>query len=135
MGAGDYAAYGEMLVLGSEGVVTPAAREAFGNALRADASETVARFYLALADAQAGRGQQALDAWVKLAGEVSDADMRSEIDRHLARGPGGADMDQRQGGGHGARAKSLPPRHSTCRHSDFLPLRRVSRLRAFACCL
>ncbi len=83
IGADDDAGYGEMLVLGGEGVVTPAAREAFGNALKADASNQVARFYLALADAQAGRGQQALDAWVKLAGETSDADMRSEIARRI----------------------------------------------------
>ncbi len=83
VGADDYAGYGEMLVLGSEGVVTPAAREAFGNALRTDASNMVARFYLALADAQAGQGQRALDAWVKLAGEVSDEDMRSEIARRI----------------------------------------------------
>ena len=83
-GAEDYAGYGEMLVLGSEGVVTPAAREAFGNALKEDASNPVARFYLALADAQAGHGQQALDAWVKLAGETADEDMRSEIARRIA---------------------------------------------------
>ncbi len=83
-GADAYAGYGEMLVLGSEGVVTPAAREAFGEALKADASNPIARFYLALADAQAGRGQQALAAWVKLAGEVADADMRSEIARRIA---------------------------------------------------
>jgi len=82
--AGAYAGYGEMLVLGSQGVVTPAAREAFGDALKADASDPIARFYLALADAQAGRGRQALDAWVKLAGDVSDADMRSEIARRIA---------------------------------------------------
>ena len=69
-----YAGYGEMLVLASQGVVTPAAREAFGNALKADPSNPLARFYLAAADAQSGRGQQAIDAWVKLAGEISDED-------------------------------------------------------------
>jgi cytochrome c-type biogenesis protein CcmH len=78
-----YAGYGEMLVLGSEGVVTPAAREAFGNAVKADAANAVARFYLALADAQAGHGQQAIDAWLKLAGETSDEDMRGEIARRI----------------------------------------------------
>ena len=79
-----YAGYGEMLVLGSEGVVTPAAREAFGNAIKGDAANAIARFYLALADAQAGHGQNAIDTWVKLAGETTDEDMRSEIARRIA---------------------------------------------------
>ena len=79
-----YAGYGEMLVLGSEGVVTPAAREAFAAAAKADAASPVARFYLALADAQSGRGRQAIDAWVKLAGETADAEMRAEIARRIA---------------------------------------------------
>jgi cytochrome c-type biogenesis protein CcmH len=83
VGAEDYAGYGEMLVLGGDGVVSPAAREAFANALKGDAANQIARFYLALADAQAGRGQQALDAWVKLAGETADDDMRSEIARRI----------------------------------------------------
>ncbi len=78
-----YAGYGEMLVLASEGVVTPAAREAFGTALKADPANPLARFYMATADSQAGRGQQAIDAWVKLAGEISDADMRGEIARRI----------------------------------------------------
>lgn len=83
-GADVYAGYGEMLVLGSQGVVTPAAREAFANAAKADASNPVARFYLAQVDAQAGRGQQAIDAWVKLAGETADEEMRAEITRRIA---------------------------------------------------
>lgn len=80
----EYAGYGEMLVLGGDGVVGPAAREAFGDALKGDATNQIARFYLALADAQAGRGQQAIDAWVKLAGETAEEDMRSEIARRIA---------------------------------------------------
>ncbi len=83
-GADVYAGYGEMLVLGSEGVVTPAAREAFANAVKADASNGIARFYLALVDAQAGRGQPAIDAWVKLAGDTADEEMRTEIARRIA---------------------------------------------------
>lgn len=78
-----YAGYGEMLVLASDGVVTPAAREAFGNALKADPANPLARFYMATANSQAGRGQQAIDAWVKLAGEISDEDMRGEIARRI----------------------------------------------------
>ena len=82
-GADVYAGYGEMLVLASQGVVTPAAREAFANAAKADASNPVARFYLAAVDAQTGHGRQAIDAWLKLAGETADADMRGEILRHI----------------------------------------------------
>lgn len=83
-GADVYAGYGEMLVLASQGAVTPAAREAFANAAKADAANPVARFYLAVIDAQSGRGQQAIDAWVKLAGETADEDMRGEIGRRIA---------------------------------------------------
>jgi cytochrome c-type biogenesis protein CcmH len=79
-----YAALGEMLVLEARGTVTPAAREAFGGALRAEPGNQIARFYLALADAEAGRGRQAIDAWVKLAGETSDGEMRAEIARRIA---------------------------------------------------
>jgi cytochrome c-type biogenesis protein CcmH len=82
--ADTYADYGEALVLDSEGAVTPPAREAFGDALRSDAANPIARFYLALADAQDGHGRQALDAWVKLAGEVADERLRAEIARRLA---------------------------------------------------
>ena len=78
-----YADYGETLVLGSEGVVTPAAREAFASAAKLDASNPVARFYLAVVDAQSGRGQQAIDAWLKLAGETADEEMRGEIARRI----------------------------------------------------
>ena len=83
-GADTYAGYGEMQVLGSQGAVTPAAREAFGNALKADPANQVARFYMAAADAQAGRFQPAIDAWVKLAAETPDEDMRGEIARRVA---------------------------------------------------
>ncbi len=84
IGADTYSGYGEMLVLASQGVVTPAAREAFGNALKADPSNPLARFYLATANSQSGRGQQAIDAWVKLAGEISDPDLRGEIARRIS---------------------------------------------------
>lgn len=82
--AEEYADYGEMQVLAAEGAVTPAAHEAFDQAVKADPGNILARFYLATADAQAGRGRPAIDAWVKLAGETSDADMRGEIARRVA---------------------------------------------------
>jgi cytochrome c-type biogenesis protein CcmH len=79
-----YAGFGEMQVLAADGVVTPAAREAFAAAVRADPASVVPRFYLALADAQAGRGPAAIDAWMALAGETDDTEIRTEIARRVA---------------------------------------------------
>ncbi|MBV8653032.1 MAG: c-type cytochrome biogenesis protein CcmI [Alphaproteobacteria bacterium] len=64
------AGYGEMLVQAADGMVTPAAREAFAAALAKDAANPSARYYLALADAQAGKPREALDAWAKLVGDA-----------------------------------------------------------------
>lgn len=60
------ASYGEMLFLAASGIVTPAARDAFAAALAHDSGNPAARYYLALADAQAGNAQAAIDAWQKL---------------------------------------------------------------------
>ncbi len=57
---------GEARVFAAQGVVTPAARKDFETALAADASEPAARFYLALAKAQAGDVRSALEDWVAL---------------------------------------------------------------------
>ncbi len=61
-----HSAYGEALTMAADGEVTAPARRAFEDALLADPYETRARYYVALAQAQAGRLQQALDLWVKL---------------------------------------------------------------------
>jgi cytochrome c-type biogenesis protein CcmH len=66
------AAYGEMLVLSSDGIVGPAAKEAFTTALAKDPEEVAARYYLALADAQAGKPLEAVEAWRKIEAESSD---------------------------------------------------------------
>jgi len=58
---------GEAIVFSADGVVTPTARDAFARSFAADASDPAARFYLALADAQAGNIQEAFDAWLALA--------------------------------------------------------------------
>jgi cytochrome c-type biogenesis protein CcmH len=60
------AAYGEMLVMAADGMVTPAARDAFVATLAQDDKSAVARYYLALAEAQAGNTQAALDGWQRL---------------------------------------------------------------------
>ncbi|MCW3473831.1 c-type cytochrome biogenesis protein CcmI [Limobrevibacterium gyesilva] len=79
------AAYGEMLTLAAGGIVTPAANDAFRAAIAQDPTDEAARFYLALADAQAGRAEPAIKAWLALAAELpEDTPMREEIARRLA---------------------------------------------------
>lgn len=75
-----YAGLGEMLVLSMGGIVAPAAHDAFAKALAADPGNEVARYYLALADAQAGEEKRAIDGWMSLAAELpEDSPMREQI--------------------------------------------------------
>lgn len=68
------AAYGETLVLASGGTVTPVARAAFTDALKNDAANHRARYYLGLAELQEGKTRAALEIWVDLAaGAAPDA--------------------------------------------------------------
>jgi cytochrome c-type biogenesis protein CcmH len=84
-GASVQVAYGETLTLAAQGMVTPAAKEAFHAAMATEPANPIARFYLALADAQAGDDKSAINAWLKLAGELpADSDMRAEIGRRVA---------------------------------------------------
>jgi cytochrome c-type biogenesis protein CcmH len=64
------AGYGEMLVMAADGMVTPAARDAFAAALTRDPANAPARFYLALGDAQEGKASEAIAAWTKLVDEA-----------------------------------------------------------------
>jgi cytochrome c-type biogenesis protein CcmH len=78
------AGYGEMLVMAAEGIVTPAAEAAFKLTLAKNPQEEVARFYIALADMQAGRAQQAINAWLRLSNDVaSDSPLRQEANRRI----------------------------------------------------
>jgi cytochrome c-type biogenesis protein CcmH len=78
------AGYGEMLVLSSNGEVTPAARQAFQAALAKDPSNAPARYYLALADAQAGRAAEAIEAWRKLEAETPpDTPWRASLRKRI----------------------------------------------------
>jgi cytochrome c-type biogenesis protein CcmH len=61
--------YGEAIAAAAGGQVTPAAKAAFAAALSIDAKEPRARFYLALAEAQAGHVDEALGHWVALEAE------------------------------------------------------------------
>ena len=60
---------GEALVYASDGMVTPAAKEAFAAALALDSKEPRARFYLGLARMQEGEPDKALAAWEALAAD------------------------------------------------------------------
>ena len=79
------AGYGEMQVMAADGIVSPAAHDTFVAALAADASNGVARYYLALADSQAGEEHKAIDAWLELAaGLPEDSPMRDAIAGRIA---------------------------------------------------
>ncbi len=79
------AAYGEMLTLAAQGTVTPTAADAFAAAIAHDPNSQVARYYLALADAQAGRTAKAIDAWLALAKEVpADSALHAGIERNVS---------------------------------------------------
>jgi cytochrome c-type biogenesis protein CcmH len=66
------AGYGEMLVLGAQGIVSPAAKEAFAEAAAADTANLPARFYLAVADAQSGKPREAIEAWRRVEADSPD---------------------------------------------------------------
>ncbi|MCR9219433.1 MAG: c-type cytochrome biogenesis protein CcmI [Alphaproteobacteria bacterium] len=61
---------GEALTLAAEGVVTARAQSFFREAVAGDPADLRAEYYLAEADFQAGRLQQALDRWMKMATEA-----------------------------------------------------------------
>lgn len=66
-------AYAEALVRANRGVVTEAARRAFVTVNKADPRNPRARFFLGLADAQAGRSRAALRRWILLEADTPPA--------------------------------------------------------------
>ncbi|MDR3536922.1 MAG: c-type cytochrome biogenesis protein CcmI [Acetobacteraceae bacterium] len=79
------AGYGEMMVMQAQGIVTPAAHDAFVAALKADPKSDVARYYMALAAGQAGEAQKAIDQLQALAADLpADSGMREEIGKRVA---------------------------------------------------
>jgi cytochrome c-type biogenesis protein CcmH len=76
---------GEALVLADEGLVSAKAREAFQQALELDRKNTKALFYVALADRQDGRHEQALATWQSmLDGAPDDVPWRPAVERQMA---------------------------------------------------
>jgi cytochrome c-type biogenesis protein CcmH len=95
-GRGDIAGfYGEALTRAAGGMITEAARRAFEQALAADPSDPRARFFLGLADAQAGKTRAALERWLRLEAETrADAPWLVTLRAELARvaREGGVDL-------------------------------------------
>ena len=79
------AAYAEMLVMAAGGVVTPAARDALAKVVAHDPRDPSARYYLALAEAQAGNARGAIDAWQELLAEApADAPWAEMVRQRIA---------------------------------------------------
>jgi cytochrome c-type biogenesis protein CcmH len=77
-------AQGEAATFAADGVVTPAAAAAFHRALALDSGHPAARYYLALARAQAGDLQDAFDGWLALAADTpADAPWRPTLEARL----------------------------------------------------
>jgi cytochrome c-type biogenesis protein CcmH len=76
--------YGETLVMAAQGIVTPQARELLGKALAGDPGNKAARYYLALAEAQAGNAAAAIAGWQALAAaEPAGSELRAELEQRI----------------------------------------------------
>ena len=80
-----YNAYGEALVQASRGKVTEKAVKAFRQAQKIRPGDPMSRYYLAIADLQAGRRQQAYEALNRLLSDLPpDVPARAAIARQVA---------------------------------------------------
>lgn len=80
-----HAAALEARVLAADGTVGQEAAEGFARVLAEQPDNPVARFYLASADAQAGRHQAAIAAWLALAADLpAGMTIRDEIGKRIA---------------------------------------------------
>lgn len=85
-GAEPQAAYGEALTAAAGGQVTGPAAAAFRKALEVDPKNPRARFYLAVARAQSGRLDEALEMWVALEADApADAPWRAAVSAQIER--------------------------------------------------
>jgi len=77
--------YGEALTQLADGQVTPDAAIALRKGLAADPADPRSRFYLALAEAEAGRIDEAVAAWNQLLADApADADWRALVEQTIA---------------------------------------------------
>lgn len=82
--AGLAAEFGEMLAFAADGRVGKEARDAFEAALRVDAKEPRARYYLGLGDAQDGDARGAMERWLALeADSPPDAPWRAMLSARI----------------------------------------------------
>jgi len=88
------ARYAETLIFRADGSVTPAARKTLESALAVDRAEPRARYYLGLADRQAGRVREALERWIALEAESpADAPWRKPLAERIAEAATEAGID------------------------------------------
>jgi cytochrome c-type biogenesis protein CcmH len=79
------AGHAEMLVLAAGGTVSPAAEAAFKQILQTDPGNGMARFYLAMAAAQAGQPLKAIEGWQALLADIpSDSPARAAVGQQIA---------------------------------------------------
>jgi cytochrome c-type biogenesis protein CcmH len=89
-----HAYLGEAIVFSADGTVTDKARASFSKAIDADPADPAARFYLAMADAQAGNLKAAFDSWLALAADTpADAPWRPVLDQQLRAAAQELDVD------------------------------------------
>jgi cytochrome c-type biogenesis protein CcmH len=87
-------ALGEALVQAADGTVTPEARTLFDAATRQDANDPRARFYIGLAQAQAGESRAAVQTWTDLVAiSPADAPWVPTVRAQIARLAGEAKID------------------------------------------
>jgi cytochrome c-type biogenesis protein CcmH len=80
-----FADLGEVLVLGSEGLVTREALESFDDALKLDRDNPKARYYQGLASLQEGKRDEALERWRALLNDApADAPWRPLVERQIS---------------------------------------------------
>jgi cytochrome c-type biogenesis protein CcmH len=90
----DAADYGEALVLAAKGVVTPPGRTVFSGVLKRDPTNMSARYYLGLADAQAGNPTAAVERWRKLEADApSNSRWLTTLRRQIAAAAAMAGID------------------------------------------
>ncbi|MBT6589843.1 MAG: c-type cytochrome biogenesis protein CcmI [Rhodospirillaceae bacterium] len=79
-------AFGDILTKAAGGTVTPEALRAFKTAQALAPKQLAARYFLALADLQAGQPQSAYDAWLALYNELpADSDNRAALAEQIRR--------------------------------------------------
>jgi cytochrome c-type biogenesis protein CcmH len=101
---------GEALIAMENGVVTDNAKQAFENALKIDAKDISARFYLGLAAEQDGRKDEAARIWKALAADAPPgAEWLASVQRALAR------VDSAAAGAVASAAQSAPPGSDSAR--------------------